>query len=283
MEKSFNPILASRKSLLNWTFNVLRTYGVRPREKLSQNFVIDPHLISEILSQTSPVDTVEIGCGIGTLSLALLTRVKRLICIEIDKKLCVISTHIVRNPYFLVINADARIFIPQVEQVVSNIPYHVTSELLVKIARTNSIKRAVLTLQREVAERLLAEPGSKAYGKLTILIRVLFNVRGLGTYTPTSFYPEPGVFHKIVVLERKKQYSEEICLLEALTKELFTQRRRLVEKVLASKLGVKINELDHLKNKIIGKRVYMLSEDILLDMTSFLREKGVIKCAQYQN
>ncbi len=283
MEKLFNPALVSRRSLLNWTLNVLRTYGVRPCEKLSQNFIIDPRLISEILAYTSPTDTVEIGCGIGTLSLALLTKVKRLICVEIDRRLCTISTDIIRDPGFLVINADARMLIPQVEQVVSNVPYHVTSKLLVKIARTNSVKRAVLTLQREVAERLLAVPGSRTYGKLTILMNVLFNIRGMSVYAPSSFYPKPEVFHKVVVLERKKQYDEKICSLETLTKVLFTQRRRLVEKVLVSKLGVKINELDHLKSKIVGKRVYMLSEEILLDMANILREKGVITCTQYRD
>jgi len=283
MERSFNPALMSRRSLFNWTLNVLRTYGLKPREKLSQNFIVDPRLISEILAYTTPADTVEIGCGIGTLSLALLTKVKRLICVEVDGRLCTVSADIVRDPVFLVINADARMLIPQVEQVVSNIPYHITSELLVKIARTNSIRRAVLTLQREVVNRLLAEPGSRTYGKLTILIRILFNVRGIGVYSPSSFYPEPGVFHEVVVLERKRLYSEEICVLETLTKILFTQRRRLVEKVLVSKLGVKINELDQLKSKVVGKRVYMLSEDTLLDMASILREKGVIICTQHQN
>lgn len=283
MVSLFNPVTASRRELINWTLDVLRKYNVKPRKRLSQNFIVNPHLIGEIVAHIAPLDTVEVGCGIGTLSLVLLTRVRRLICIEVDERLCAVATSVVCSPRFLVVNADARMCLPGVEQLVSNVPYHITSDLLVKIARTSSIKRAVLTLQREVAERLLAKPGSRAYGKLTVLVRVLFEVREMGVYSPSSFYPEPEVSHRVIVLERKKQYSEEVCALEVLTRHLFTQRRRLVEKVLASSLGVKVEDLGSLSSAISGKRVFMLGEDTLLELASALRERGVIVCEQHPN
>ncbi len=283
MVNLFNPATVSRRELINWTLSVLRKYNVKPRKKLSQNFIVNPHLISEIVAYTAPLDTVEVGCGIGTLSLALLTKVKRLICVEVDEKLCTVATSVVSSPRFLVINADARACLPGLEQLVSNVPYHITSDLLVKIARINNIKRAILTLQREVAERLLAKPGSRAYGKLTVLVRVLFEIRKMGIYSPSSFYPEPEVSHRVVIFERKKQYSEEVCALEVLTKHLFTQRRRLVERVLASSLGVKVEDLGSLGNVISGKRVFMLGEDALLELANTLRERGVIVCEQHPN
>ena len=280
MVNLFNPATASRNELLKWTLTVLRHYKIKPRNKLSQNFVVDPRLVSEVLSYTAPLDTLEIGCGIGTLSLALITRVRRLICVEIDEKLCLVSSSVVSNPRFLVINADARVYFPgiEVEQVVSNLPYYITSDLLVKIARTNSVRRAVLTLQREVADRISAKPGSRSYGKLTVLIKLLFNIYKLNTYAPSSFYPKPGVSHRVIVLERKRPYSSEMCVLEVLTRILFTQRRRLVEKVLARKLGVGVGELGSLEGEISGKRVFMLKEETLLELASLLHEKGVITC-----
>lgn len=280
MVSLFNPLTVSRNEILKWTLRILRTHRVKPRKRLSQNFVVDPRLISEVYAYTAPRDTVEIGCGIGTLSLVLVTRAKRLICIELDEKLCAISNSVVQDSRFVAVNADARVYLPDsgVEQVVSNIPYYATSELLVKIARTNSVKRAVLTLQREVVERLLAEPGTRAYGKLTVLVKALFNVQEKSTYPPSSFYPEPEVSHKVVVLERKRPYSEEVCALEALTKILFTQRRRLINRVLTATLGVRVEELGSLGARISGMRVFMLGEETLLELAKALYERGVVTC-----
>jgi 16S rRNA (adenine1518-N6/adenine1519-N6)-dimethyltransferase len=280
MESLFNPATVSRRELFEWTLRVLNTYGVRPRKKLSQNFVVEPRLIGEILENTAPVDTIEIGCGIGTLSLALLTRVPRLLCVEIDRRLCEVAADVVKSPRFTVVNADADKYTPGAEQVVSNIPYHVTSDLLVKVARANRVKRAVLTLQREVAERLTAKPGSRTYGKLTILANTLFRVAQGGVYTPASFYPEPEVFHGVVVLERKREYDEEVCALEELTRSLFRERRKLAEKVLARRLGVRVENLGSLGRVIAGKRVFMLSSEVLLELAKTLREMGVIACKQ---
>jgi 16S rRNA (adenine1518-N6/adenine1519-N6)-dimethyltransferase len=280
MVSSFNPLAMSRSEILKWTLRLLQAYGIKPRESLSQNFIVDPRLINDIYAFTATCDTVEIGCGLGTLSIVLVAKTTRLTCIELDRKLCEVSSSVIQDYRFVVVNADARVYLPGpgVEQIVSNIPYHATSDLLVKIARTNSVKRAVLTMQREVVDRLLAEPGTRAYGKLTVLIRVLFDVKEKGVYPPESFYPEPEVSHKLVVLERKRPYSEDICALEVLTKALFTQRRRLVSRVLTSMLGIKVSELGSLGARISGMRVFMLSEETLLDLARTLRERGVVAC-----
>ncbi|MEM4933799.1 MAG: rRNA adenine dimethyltransferase family protein, partial [Desulfurococcaceae archaeon] len=167
MVNHFNPAEVDGRSLLAWTIRVLREHGIKPRKRLSQNFVVDPSLIREILSHVDPGERVlEVGCGIGTLSKAILEKAHTLLCIELDHRLCEVAEEVVDEHRFVIVNGDARELPYAQRTVVSNLPYHVTSDILVKISKENSVTKAVLTVQKEVAERLLARPGSKSYGRL---------------------------------------------------------------------------------------------------------------------
>lgn len=277
MVKFFNPLTSTHREIYSWTLRVLREYGLKPRKSLSQNFIVNPNLLREIVSYVDQGDIIEIGCGIGTLSLALLTKTRSLTCIEIDSKLCRIARDLVNSPFFTIINGDARIISFTRKQVVSNLPYHITSDILVKIARENNVTKATLTIQREVANRLLAKPGSKNYGRLTVLVNTLFEVKNGGVYSPRSFYPKPEVYHRVVILTRKREYTEEIKALEKLTHILFTQRRRLVEKTLTTMLKIDVSRLDsETINRIKGKRVYMLDPSTLQELAGNLLREGVI-------
>lgn len=277
MESPFNPLNLATRDLLAWTVRTLREHGVKPRKKLSQNFAVDPSLIREITSHVGRQEcVVEIGCGIGTLSMAILTKVKRLLCVEIDPVLCKVASEVVNSPRFIVVNGDARELPYTCEVVVSNIPYHITSDILVKISRENSVMKAVLTVQREVAERLTATPGSRNYGKITVLVNTLFTVQTGGTYSPRSFYPRPEVHHKVLVLTRKSAYTEEVRALEKVTKVFFSQRRRLVEKVLEEFFSTKIEKLGGIKDKVVGKRVFMIPPDLWLEISRALLERGLL-------
>ncbi|MEM1803345.1 MAG: 16S rRNA (adenine(1518)-N(6)/adenine(1519)-N(6))-dimethyltransferase RsmA [Desulfurococcaceae archaeon] len=276
MENYFNQATWSETKLRSWTKEVLRKYGFKPRKKLSQNFLVDPRLITEILSYVKPCETLEIGCGIGTLSLPLLTRVKSLVCVEIDEKLCRIVSEVVSSPRFTIVQGDARKIPFIVKQVVSNLPYHITSDIIIKLARENTVERAVLTLQKEVCERITSEPGGRNYGKITVLVKLLFNVEAGGVYPPSSFYPKPSVYHQVVMLNRKMNYDENVKMMEEVTKKLFTQRKRIIDKVLSELFHVDIRELGEVGRRLMGKRVFSLHPRDFYELACTLREKGVV-------
>lgn len=276
MEKHFEVLKLNSRDLRSWTLSVLKLYGLKPRKKLSQSFVVDPRLINEVASYTEYKDTTEIGCGIGTLSLAIIGKVRSLVCIEIDERLCNVAKSIVKAPNFIVVCGDATRLELDGEQLVSNLPYHVTSSILVKLARQNNIKRAVLTVQREVGERLTSTPGAKSYGKITVLIKVLFDVKAGNIYPPSSFYPQPKVYHQVVLLIRKREYDEYVEVLEKVTKKLFTQRRRIVDKVFENLFKLRLEELGAIGKRVSGRRIYSLSPQDLLELAIAVRDRGLL-------
>ncbi|MEM4482230.1 MAG: 16S rRNA (adenine(1518)-N(6)/adenine(1519)-N(6))-dimethyltransferase RsmA [Desulfurococcaceae archaeon] len=270
-----NPLELGRSELVMWTRKVLREYGLRPRKSLSQNFIVDPLLIRELINYTGSGKVLEIGCGIGTLTRAVLLKAHSLTCIEIDWRLCEAISGLVDSPFFVIVNGDAR-FLPYLhEEVISNAPYHITSDLIVKISRENCVNKAVLTLQREVADRLLSLPGSKNYGKITVLVNVLFDVKAGGTYPPGSFFPKPGVYHRVVVLLRRRSYAHEIEVLERITKKAFSQRKRLLSKVFVDLLKVNPSDLGPLWSKLEGKRVFAVDPETWLEISRSLLERGI--------
>lgn len=277
MERSFNTALLTRRELAEWTRSILSRHGLRPRRVLSQNFIVDPNLIREMLNQVERGDDLlEIGCGVGTLTLALLSKARRILCVELDARLCDVARDVLRDPRVIVSNADAIRFPFTQRVLVSNTPYHITSDLLVKIARENNVEKAVLTLQAEVVDRLCAEPGSRDYGRITVLIKTLFKVEKGGVYPPRSFYPQPEVYNQVVVLRRREPYTERIQVLEEVTRRFFTQRRRIVDKVLLDVFGVRVESLGDVGREIAGRRVYSINPETWLKLADSLVERGVL-------
>jgi 16S rRNA (adenine1518-N6/adenine1519-N6)-dimethyltransferase len=246
----------------------LKRHGIRPSKKLSQNFVVNPRLITSILSLTSNEDTVEIGCGIGTLTIFLVDKVRSLACIEYDERMIKIVSNIVRSPRFIPVKGDALTTGVGRPQVVSNLPYHITSDILVMIARDNSISKAVLTLQKEVGERLVAKAGTESYGRLTVIAQLLFNIRIAGVYPPGSFIPRPKVESSLVLLERRRVYDKVVEKVEHVTRALFSQRRRNARRVAESRLNISTEVLTRIIPS--DKRVFELEPEVFLALAEEL-------------
>lgn len=260
----YPPPLSSSRALYFWTLNVLREHGIKPRKKLSQNFIVNPRLIRDFLRKILPNKTLlEIGAGVGSLSYYLSRSTSKYsIHVEVDEKLTEICVELL-GPRSIVINADALNLEWLVEQVVSNAPYHITSDILVKTARSNSVEYAVFVLQKDVVDRLLAEPGTKEYGRITVLVRLIFEVRRGPVYPPSFFYPKPEVSSQMIVLKRMRRYDETISRLEEITRLLFSKRRKRALKVVYDELGLSI---DHVRRLGIDDktRVYELSPEVFL-------------------
>lgn len=267
--------------LLQETLRILRDYGIKPCRRLSQNFVVDEHLVETIVSYASPSlddDVLDIGAGLGTLTIRLAERAGRVIAVEIDKRLVkVLRDRLQHYRNVEIIHGDILDLDVKASIIVGNIPYHISTPILFKVF-SMMFKRAVLTLQREVAERLIAKPGSGNYGRLTVSANVQANIKVLGTYSPESFYPPPEVLHSVVLITPKSGVNVDLNLLNNLLVKLFSQRNRIARTVLRKSLisdfglgkGV---ELFKAMVELIpeDKRVYQLTIDEVVSICNRLK------------
>jgi 16S rRNA (adenine1518-N6/adenine1519-N6)-dimethyltransferase len=230
---------------------VIRHYDLTAKKSLGQNFLLDFNLIGRIARSAGPlagVDVIEIGPGPGGLTRALLAQgARRVIAIERNRRAIAALEDIAkRNPGRLEIVAgnalevDPRAFLDGAPaRVVANLPYNIASALLVSWLTVEPwppwYDRLVLMFQREVAERIVAAPGRKAYGRLSVLAgwrsqsRVLFDV------PRTAFVPPPKVTSSLVCLiPRQKPLPCDRHALERVTQSAFGQRRKMLRGSLKS-------------------------------------------------
>ena len=232
---------------------VIRRHGLRAKASLGQNFLLDLNLTARIARAAGPlegVDVLEIGAGPGGLTRALLAAgARRVIAVERDDRaIAALEEIAARYPGRLdIVAGDALVFEPAPRlrnpaRVVANLSYNIATPLLVSWLTMEPwppwYDRLVLMFQREVAERIVAGPGSKSYGRLSVLVgwraeaRILFDVAG------TAFVPPPKVTSSLVSLvPRSKPLTCQPRVLERVTEAAFGQRRKMLRQSLKS-LGV---------------------------------------------
>jgi len=175
---------------------------------------------------------LEVGPGPGTLTVAAAERVDYLAAVELDERLaCVAAAVAPANVGVAAGDGVAAVGAWDAEGVVSNTPYNASARIIAAAARNNSVARAVLGVQAEVAARLVAEPGAPDYGRLTLLARRYFRVRVVARLPASWFYPRPEVDGAVVVLERIRRWEPGDEAFEALTTCLFTGRNKLAYKM----------------------------------------------------
>jgi 16S rRNA (adenine1518-N6/adenine1519-N6)-dimethyltransferase len=184
----------------------------RPRKRFGQHFLHDPAVIGRIVDAIAPVAgarLVEIGPGEGALTFPLLARGARLTVIELDRDLAAeLAARPEAGDTLAVVQADA-LKIPLAElaaagerlRLVGNLPYNVSTPLLFRfIAQAGVIKDMHFMLQREVVERMAAPPGSKTYGRLSVMLAAACRVEALFDIGPGAFRPPPRVWSSVVRL-----------------------------------------------------------------------------------
>ena len=219
---------------------------MKRKPKLGQNFLIDDaarHAIVDALGDLSSRTVIEIGPGHGAITEILAGRCKRLIALELDSSLAAELTFHFRNqPHVQIIEvdvlkADLRALVPENEtaDVIGNLPYYITSDILLKLFAAGAagrIARAVLMMQREVADRVSASPGVRDYGLLSATAQMNAQVEHLFTLPPSAFSPPPEVYSTVLRLQFAPRFAElgvDAAGFDSFLKQSFAQKRKTLQ------------------------------------------------------
>lgn len=220
---------------------LLDSLGHRPRKPLGQNFLVDGNIVRKSLQLAGLVDgetVVEIGPGLGTLSAALLEAGCTVYAVELDAALCAHLRATLPTEFpgrFHLLEGDAvdhpRAGIPTTIssfKVVANLPYAITTPWLEAMLEDPLPSDMVLMMQKEAADRITAQPGSKTYGAISIFIGAAFQRAGIHKVSRACFHPVPGVDSLLLHLKRKDQPVLFNPAAKELIRQLFTQRRKQI-------------------------------------------------------
>jgi 16S rRNA (adenine1518-N6/adenine1519-N6)-dimethyltransferase len=231
--------------------DVIATHGLSAKKSLGQNFLLDLNLTSKIARQAGALeacDVLEIGPGPGGLTRGLLAEgARRVLAIEKDAR-CLPALAEIAQVYpgqLEVLNADALEIDPRAHltapiRVAANLPYNVGTELLVRWLTPAQWppfwESLTLMFQREVAERIVAQPGSKAYGRLAVLAQFRSEARIVMTLPPEAFTPPPKVSSAVVHITAlpEPRFEADPAILSRVVAVAFNQRRKMLRASLKS-------------------------------------------------
>ncbi|MGH7426540.1 MAG: 16S rRNA (adenine(1518)-N(6)/adenine(1519)-N(6))-dimethyltransferase RsmA, partial [Candidatus Methylomirabilales bacterium] len=224
--------------------DLARRYGIQPTKALGQNLLLDPNTTRRIvrLAQVTPEDAVlEVGAGLGTLTLALADRARRVIAIEVDRAVLGALREVVSGLENVeVVEGNAMtldyssILADERHRLISNLPYNIATPLLMTlIEEVPQIGDFFVMVQEEVGERLVAAPGSKTYGAVSVMVALCCEAERMGRVPPTVFWPAPKVESMLVRLDRR-QSPLDIAPgdLMPVVRAAFSQRRKTVRNAL---------------------------------------------------
>ena len=191
------------------TAELVKKYNFKFSKSLGQNFLIDDSVPRDIVSGAE-VDgedlVIEIGPGVGTLTAQLLKKAKKVVAIELDNDLIpILEQELGANPNFTLIHNDALKvdFNEKSVKLVANLPYYVTTPIIVKLLKDGyNFKSLTIMIQKEVAERMNAEPGNKDYGALSLLVQYYCNTSIVRKVPPSCFIPRPKVDSIVIRLDK---------------------------------------------------------------------------------
>ncbi len=232
---------------------MLAAHGLRPKKRFGQNFLHDQNQVRRIVdaAAVSPGDVVlEVGPGTGALSVALLDAGAMLVAVEVDRDLepilrevyepygrraTLLLTDVLADKHTLAPVAPATAF-----TLIANLPYNIASPLLVNLCTDYpKMGRAIVMVQKEVADRLAARPGNKDYGPLGILVQATCEAERLFTLSPGCFWPPPQIESAVVRLVRRpRPIPADMARFAGLVHRLFQQRRKQIGTVLGRNIAL---------------------------------------------
>ena len=196
------------------TQELVKKYNFKFSKSLGQNFLIDDSVLSDIVSGADVNNEdfiIEIGPGVGTLTAQLLMKAKKVTSIELDNDLIpILEQELGENENFELIHKDAlKVDFKQLigeeksVKLVANLPYYVTTPIIVKLLKEGyNFKSLTIMIQKEVAERINADPNCKDYGSLSVLVQYYCNTSIIRRVPPTCFIPRPKVESIVIRLDK---------------------------------------------------------------------------------
>jgi len=289
------------KRQLEALFNYL---GLRARKKLGQNFLVDHNMLRFMVRSAEVCGddlVLDIGCGTGLLSGHLAEAAGKVIGIEVDKGLfAVCSRYLEDRPNVTLIHGDvlagkhrlSEQFLEAVEQewrsgrykalkVVSNLPFSIASLVVPNLLESRlPLSLLVVTVQKEVAERMVAGPGSRQYAWLSIVVRVHADAEILRRMPPQVFWPRPEVTSALVRLAPRRDVRARVADYEcfaSLVRAAFSHRRKQVGKALSSWPGLKgedVGEVLRACGITPRDRAEHVSVESYIELANYLAKKG---------
>lgn len=236
------PVIASPQV----TNHILHRFKLRADKKLGQNFLIDEDIVRRIVeaAELTPTDKVlEVGPGIGTLTQGLAESGADVVAVELDKRLLpVLSVTLEGYDNVRIVNGDILKFDIMQEvgaenfKVCANLPYYITTPIIFALLEKRlPMERLVAMVQKEVAERMAAQPGGREYGALSVAIQYFTEPEIAFIVPPSSFIPAPAVDSAVIVCKRRKQPPVQVCdeaLFFRVVKAAFSMRRKMLNNAL---------------------------------------------------
>ena len=252
---------------------------VRPKKALGQHFLVDLNIARKIVDSLSDNhDTViEVGAGMGVLTQYLIEdQLDKLQVVEIDKE----SVEFLKKKFpelegHLVLGDFLKYDMPNGNvAVIGNFPYNISSQIFFQILKyRNNVSECVGMIQKEVAERIAAGPGSKTYGIMSVLLQAWYDIEYLFTVNENVFNPPPKVKSAVIRLKRNnvKELDCDEKLFVTVVKQAFNQRRKTLRNSLRSMIPAEI-----INNEVFNKRPEQLSVAEFVDIVRHF-ERNVVK------
>lgn len=230
------------QNILDETNYIMKKYNIKANKSLGQNFLINQEVIEKIVESAS-IDNqdlvIEIGPGLGTLTSRLLEKAGKVICIELDTKMVrILKDRFSLYKNFEIINEDVlNVNLQEIIKkenrrckIVANLPYYITTPIIMKLLEEKlNIESITVMIQKEVADRLIEEPGGKNTGAITYTVYYYCNSEKILEVQNTSFIPKPEVTSEVIKLNLRKEEPVKVenkKVMFMIIKSAFMQRRK---------------------------------------------------------
>lgn len=265
------------------TFRILTENNIKLDRRKGQNYLIDSNILQKIVNSAdlSKKDTIlEIGAGIGTLTIPLAKNAEKVIAVEQDKKIADILEKRLQQfdiSNVEILKADAtKIDFPLFNKVISNLPYKISSPITFKLLEYQ-FDFAILMYQLEFAQRMVAKPGESNYSRLSLMLHFLAKTEVLFEVSKHCFFPEPKISSAVVKLVPKKAYIDDFF--NKISRALFQHKKKTVKNALIDSFH-EIADLDKKETKqvvlnldpnLLSKRVIKLDPNDVLNISKELK------------
>jgi 16S rRNA (adenine1518-N6/adenine1519-N6)-dimethyltransferase len=266
------------------TLKILKKNGIKLDKRKGQNYLVNKDVLSKIIqsSELSKNDRVlEIGAGIGTLTIPLAENAGKVYAVEQDQKVAQVLKKRLKQLELdnveLIVDDATQMDLPQANKIVSNLPYQISSPITFKILE-NPFEMAVLMYQKEFAQRMVATPGERNYSRLSVMMYLYSEVEMLFNVSENDFFPKPKVESAVIKLKPKDDVNIDPFFLDV-TRAMFQHKKKKIRNALIDSYH-EIGDLDktelksilsELDQNMMNERVFKISPEELLKISGDIK------------